>query len=519
MMSDARISVLLTQECWISKLPEQEEIFCLDRDWNIVNNLNHQNPVSQATPEHLAYVIYTSGSTGNPKGVMIQHDSLVNFTQAAVTNYGIVESDSILQFASISFDAAAEEIYPCLISGATLVLRTDEMLSSVTQFLQKCRDWQITVLDLPTAYWQQIAIELETGNITLPESLRLVIIGGERVSPEHVKIWQKHVGDYPQLINTYGPTEGTVVTTAYLIAANSNIQHEVTIGKAIANVQTYVLDTNLQPFPIGVSVELHIGGMCLARGYLNRQELTAEKFIPNPFSNQPDSRLYKTGDLVRYLQDGNIEFLGRIDNQVKIRGFRIELGEIESLLNTHPQINQAVVIASEDINSNKRLVAYVVTKNESLTTKQLREFLKSKLPEYMLPAAFVTLDYLPLTPNGKVDKKALLAPDSSSIQLENFVPPSNPTEEILASIWENVLGVEKVGINDNFFELGGHSLLATQVISRTRQAFSVEITLQSLFEKPTIAGLSDRIQTLVWLKESQSENIKVNENEMEEIEL
>ncbi|MEM7556783.1 MAG: amino acid adenylation domain-containing protein, partial [Cyanobacteria bacterium P01_A01_bin.84] len=269
MMTDAKISVLLTQECWISKLPQQEEIFCLDRDWNIVDNLNHQNPVSQAKPEHLAYVIYTSGSTGNPKGVMVQHDSLVNFTQAAVTNYGIVECDHILQFASISFDAAAEEIYPCLICGGTLVLRTDEMLSSVNYFIKKCRDWQITVLDLPTAYWQQIAIELETGNITLPELLRLVIIGGERVSPEYVKIWQKHVADYPQLINTYGPTEGTVVATAYTMTANSNIQHEVSIGKAIANVQTYVLDANLQPLPIGVAGELHIGGMGVARGYLN----------------------------------------------------------------------------------------------------------------------------------------------------------------------------------------------------------------------------------------------------------
>jgi acyl carrier protein len=345
-----------------------------------------------------------------------------------------------------------------------------------------------------------------------------VIIGGERVSPSHVKIWQTHVGDYPQLINTYGPTEGTVVATGYTIPADSNIQHEVPIGKPIAKVQTYVLDANLQPLPIGVAGELHIGGMGVARGYLNRSELTAEKFIPNPFSNESDSRLYKTGDLVRYLRDGNIEFIGRIDNQVKIRGFRIELGEIESVLNNHPQINQAVVIVREDISGNKSLVAYVITKNESLTTKQLRELLFEKLPEYMVPAAFVTLDSLPLTPNGKLDKKALPAPDSSSIQLENFVPPSNPTEEILATIWENILGVEKVGIHHNFFELGGHSLLATQVISRINQAFSVEITLQSLFEKPTIAGLEERIKTLEWLRESQEASVTNAVNEMEEVE-
>ncbi|MDY6899688.1 MAG: non-ribosomal peptide synthetase, partial [Cyanobacteriota bacterium] len=519
-MSDARISLMLTQEPLINNLPEQEtQIFCLDRDWDRLTNQNDQNPVSQTTPEHLAYVIYTSGSTGKPKGVMIQHDSLVNFTQAAVKNYSIVECDRILQFASISFDAAAEEIYPCLINGGTLVLRSEEMLSSVTHFLQNCRDWQITVLDLPTAYWQQIAIEIKTGNITLPASLRLVIIGGERVSPEHVKIWQTHVGDYPQLINTYGPTEATVVATVYPITSNLNIHSEVPIGKPIANVQTYVLDRNLQPLPIGIKGELHIGGIGLARGYLNRPELTKEKFIPNPFLNSPWERLYKTGDLVRYLPDGNIEFLGRIDNQVKIRGFRIELGEIESVLNTHAQVNQAVVIAREDIPVNKRLVAYLVTKNETLTTKQLRQFIKSKLPEYMVPSAFVILDKLPFTPNGKVDTKALPVPDKSSIQLENnFVPPSNPTEDILATIWSNILGVEKIGIHDNFFELGGHSLLATQVISRIRQEFSVEMPLKSLFEKPTISGLSDSIQTLVWLQESQSENITVNEDEMEEIE-
>ena len=293
----------------------------------------------------------------------------------------------------------------------------------------------------------------------------------------------------------------------------------ISIGKPIANTQIYILNKNLQPVPIGVPGELCIGGVGVARGYLNRPELTSYKFIQNPFSNSKSERLYKTGDLARYLPDGNIEFLGRIDNQVKIRGFRIETGEIESVLNTHPLVNQTLVIVREDIPGDKRLVAYLVT-NESLTTKQLREFLKSKLPEYMVPSAFVTLDSLPLTPNGKVDKKALPAPDLSSINLENnFVPPSNSTEEILVNIWADLLSFKKVGIHDNFFELGGHSLLATQVISRARQVFSVEISLKSLFEKPTISGLSDSIQTLLWLKKSQEVSIDNTDDEMEEIEL
>ena len=323
----------------------------------------------------------------------------------------------------------------------------------------------------------------------------MVIIGGERVSPEYVKTWQTHVGDYPQLINTYGPTEATVVATAYPIAANSNIDSEVPIGKPIANIQTYVLDRNLQPLPIGVRGELHIGGIGVARGYLNRPELTREKFIPNPFTNSTTERLYKTGDLVRYLSDGNIEFLGRIDNQVKIRGFRIELGEIESLLNTHPQVNQAVVLVREDIPGNKRLVAYLVTKNESLTTKQLREFLTSKLPEYMVPSAFVTLDTLPLTTNSKVDRKAL--PFSDSISRENeYVAPRTQSEETIANIFASVLRVQNVGIHDNFFELGGHSLLATQLISRLREAFSLEIPLRIVFESPTVAQLDQSLTEL-----------------------
>ncbi|MCP2731317.1 amino acid adenylation domain-containing protein, partial [Symplocastrum sp. BBK-W-15] len=416
MVEDAQISLLLTQDKFQQQFsnPEVRQI-CLDRDWSIISQEIIENPVSEVRTENLAYVIYTSGSTGKPKGVMINHQSLVNFTQAAIDEYRITQCDRVLQFASISFDAAAEEIYPCLTSGGTLVLRTDEMLNSIGTFLKACQDKKLTVLDLPTAYWQQMVSELTTTNLVLPDYLRLVIIGGERVLPESVKIWQESVGNYPQLMNTYGPTEGTVVATIYPIKTEIAIKKEVPIGRAIANVQTYILDQNLQPLPIGIPGELHIGGTGLARGYFNRPELTAEKFIPNPFEKSKVTlqkskldRLYKTGDLARYLPDGNIEFIGRIDNQVKIRGFRIELGEIEAVLIQHPDIQETVVIAREDIPGDKRLVAYIVSQKQTAPNlDELRRFLKEKLPDYMVPNAFVILEVLPLTPNGKLDRRAL----------------------------------------------------------------------------------------------------------------
>ncbi|MFB2937533.1 amino acid adenylation domain-containing protein [Aerosakkonemataceae cyanobacterium BLCC-F154] len=525
MVSDAQVQVLLTQEKLLPLFAQQivQHIICLDTNWGIFDE-SEENIPDSIQPDCLAYMIYTSGSTGKPKGVLISHRSLINFTRAAISEYEISQSenptgtlrDRILQFASISFDAAVEEIYPCLITGGTLVLRTDEMLSSPSTFLKACQDWKVTVLELPTAYWQQLVSELATTNLVLPKTLRLVIIGGERVLPESVRIWQQQVGDYPQLLNTYGPTEATVVATAYKVKASTPIQKEVPIGRALANVQTYILDRNLQPVPIGIPGELYLGGLGLARGYLNRPELTKEKFIANPFSNDPKARLYKTGDRVRYLPDGNIEFIGRIDNQVKIRGFRIELGEIEAVLIQHPTVKEAVVIAREDQPGNKRLVAYFISNSKESITNELRSFLKTKLPEYMVPSIFVRLDVLPLTLNGKVDRRALPIPEIEDTFSTNFVSPRNSTEEQLASIWSSVLGIERVGIHHNFFELGGHSLLATQVISRIGQAFQMELPLRALFEAPTVAQLGDRIDTILW---TQSTQAPLNVTNLEEGEL
>ena len=382
MFEDSQVSVLLTQQKLVARLPRQGYVVCLDTEWGRISQQSKENPVSQIQPENLAYLIYTSGSTGKPKGVMVQHHSLVNYTEARIVEYRLSSGDRILQFASMSFDGAVAEIYSCLASGATLVLRTEEMLSSVTTFLQKCRNYQLTVVELPTAYWHQLTFELAEGNVVLPETLRMVVIAGDRVSTERVDAWRKCVGEYPQLVNEYGPTETTVSATRCNLSKLEPATlsgREVPIGKPLPSIQVYVLDKNLQLVPIGVSGELYIGGVALARGYCKSPDLTAQRFIPNPFSQDPGDRLYKTGDLVRYLLDGNIEFLGRIDNQVKIRGFRIELGEIEAVLAQHHQVREAVVVVLEEEPGEKRVVAYVVSNQNEVDINNLRAFLKEKV--------------------------------------------------------------------------------------------------------------------------------------------
>ena len=489
MLEDSRLSLLLTSEKLVARLPENKaRVVLLDKDWSVISRQSSDKIASQAKQNFLAYVIYTSGSTGKPKGVEIEHRSLSNFVQAAQTEYGINKGDLVLQFASISFDTAAEEIYPCLVSGGTLILRTERMLNSASTFMQTCREWGITVLDLPTAYWQQIMAELEYSvERVLPDSVRLVIIGGERVLLESVKNWQQQVGVYPQLVNSYGPTEATVIATLQKITPSVTIEQEVPIGRALANVQIYILDAHLQPVPIGVPGEIHIGGAGLARGYLNRPELTAQKFIPNPFSDDPTSRLYKTGDKARYLPDGNIEFIGRIDNQVKIRGFRIELGEIEATLAQHPEVREAVVIVREDIPGDKRLFAYIVPEGEELAAIVLRSFLKSKLPSYMVPGAFVFLEAIPLTPNGKIDRRALPAPDNENLsESASLIPPRTNTELQLSQIWSEVLNIATVGVQDNFFDLGGHSLLAVRLMARIDRQLGIHLPLATLLTEPTI---------------------------------
>jgi amino acid adenylation domain-containing protein/non-ribosomal peptide synthase protein (TIGR01720 family) len=502
MLDDSQAKVLLTQQQLVNSIPNTDlQVICLDTNWELISTQSDKNSQTQVKANNLAYVIYTSGSTGKPKGVMIEHRSLANFAQTVKDKYEISNRDRVLQAASISFDAAAEEIYPCLVSGATLVLRTAEMLGTVSTFIQKCWEWELTVLMMGTAYWHQLTAELATTNETLPPSVRLLANGGEQWLPEKLNLWQKSM-EYrsrvqnlkapPMLMNGYGPTEATVLSTVYNLSELrlENTQGQQIIGTPFDNVQAYILDSFLQPVPIGVPGELHIGGMGLARGYLHHPDLTDAKFIAHPFKQS--ERIYKTGDLARYLPNGNIEFLGRIDNQVKIRGFRIELGEIETLLITHPQISEAVVIDSDDIPGVKRLVAYVVTRTSSEIKNQLRSFLKQKLPDYMIPSAFVVLDALPLTPNGKVDRRNLPKPDQNRPDsAANYVAPQTDVERTIATVWEEVLHLENIGIHDNFFEIGGHSLLATQIISRLRQILQMDLSVRTLFTAPTIASFAE----------------------------
>ncbi|NJO96370.1 MAG: amino acid adenylation domain-containing protein [Pleurocapsa sp. CRU_1_2] len=530
MLRDAQVPVLLTQQSLLDVLSEHKAKFvCLDTDWKAnaygtaspIATESQENLVNQTQSENLAYAIYTSGSTGTPKGVAIQHDSLVNYTETVCLEYELKPSDRILQFASIGFDVAAEEIFPCLVRGATLVLRTDEMLSSIPDFLQQCHCLGVTVLDLPTAFWHQLASQL-TATMPLPETLRLVIIGSESALPDRLKIWQQQVGQRVRLVNIYGPTETTIGATLCDLSRSIADETTVPIGRPIRNVQAYILDSYLQLVPVGVPGELYIGGVGVARGYLNQPELTIERFIPNPFEKSEVTKalaacsqksevnsqfllptsyflpptLYKTGDLARYRLDGNIEFLGRIDRQVKIRGFRIELEEIEAVMSQHPGIRETAIVVREDRPGNKCLVAYLVHKpQQTLTITELRSFLKEKLPEYMVPSIFMQLDALPLTPNGKVDRRSLPEPEQTRDELETaYVAPRTPLEQQLAEIWAQVLGIETVGIHDNFFALGGHSLLITQLFAQMRDTFKVNLSLRGLFKEPTVANVAETIE-------------------------
>jgi aspartate racemase len=499
MGEDAQVRVLLTQQRLRERLPVSgAEVVCLDTDWPQIMRERSENLDSGVQSQNLAYVIYTSGSTGQPKGVMIEHRSLVNYVEAAIEEYGIESTDRMLQFASISFDASAEEIYPCLARGGTLVLRTEQMIGAAAKFLEQCREWSLTVMSLPTAYWHEVVMQIEAEALTIPPSVRLVIIGGEPARLEAVELWQRLVGERVQLLNTYGPTEATVVATQCDLSRLTGVgaRKAVPIGRALRNVQTYILDSQLQPVPIGVPAELVLGGDGLARGYLNRPELTAEKFVPNPFCSEAGARLYRTGDLARWLADGTIEFLGRVDHQVKIRGFRIELGEIEALLRQHASVGECLVVDREDGPGDKRLVAYLVARNGSPPAMpELRNYLKEKLPEYMVPSVFVMLEALPLTPNGKVDRQALPVPNPTRSEPENsFVRPRNNLERQLTKIWQELLGIQLIGVKDNFFDFGGHSLLAVRLIARIEKSIGKSLPLATLFQAPTIEQLASTLR-------------------------
>jgi len=507
MMEDARLRIVLTKSPQMEHLPDTAvPSVCMDTDGKIIASHPTHNFSEAAAEDQLAYVIYTSGSTGTPKGVMISHRALANFVQSAGREYGITASDKVLQFASINFDASAEEIYPCLAQGANLVLRTDAMLDSMAVFLSRCRDWGITVLDLPTAFWVELTLALRQGALRLPESVRLVIIGGEQAHPGTLAVWQACVPASVRLLNTYGPTEATVVATVCDLCAYPKAPGEmpaVPIGRPIANVQAYILDQHMQPVPVGVIGELHLGGAGLAGGYLFRPDLTAQKFVPNPFSDAVQARLYKTGDLARYLPDGQIEYKGRTDAQVKIRGFRVEPGEIESVLLKHPGVTSAHVTIRATGNGRSVLAAYVATDlDHAAAPDQLRDHLKRRLPDWMLPSVLIPVDRLPRTPGGKIDAGAL--PQPSAVPpggREAFVAPRTPVELKLAEMWSEILNVPEIGVTQDFFSIGGHSLMVLRVISNIGKEWNVALPFRQFFETPTIAELAQSIEALIYLAE------------------
>jgi amino acid adenylation domain-containing protein len=515
-LEDAQISIILTQKKGIGDFSKTKaNVIYLESDWQKIRLCSQKNLADRVKGEDLAYIIYTSGSTGKPKGVMISHQALSNFIQSIIAEFAFAgrgkidktshdtlqkhnsqtKSDRVLQFASINFDAAIEEIYPCLCAGGTLVLRTDAMLASPQEFMTTCDRLQITILDLPTAYWHQLTAELVASNLALPESLRLVVIGGEKASPDLIRAWQKRInqlgrGENLQLVNTYGPTEATVSATLYRVPIHP--PHQIPIGRPLPEVLAYILDENLQPVPTGEIGELYIGGNNLSRGYFNKPELTLQKFICDPFSDSPEARIYKTGDLARFLPDGNIEFMGRIDHQVKIRGFRIELGEIETTLARHPAVREVVTVAQEYKAGDKRLIAYIVPQSgRSPTNKELRNFLSGKLPDYMMPSSFVLLERFPLTPNNKINISALPKPDKNNLNLdEEFIEANNDIERRLTSIWEKIFKIQPIGIKDDFFSLGGNSLLALSLVAEITKAFNQNFSPAILFETPTIEKLA-----------------------------
>jgi amino acid adenylation domain-containing protein len=488
-LRDSQAPVLVTSRGLHSELAGSAEALFLEADWKILSAQSQENLPQIANPEDVAYVIYTSGSTGNPKGVMLTHRGLVNHGTASIDLYGLKPGDRMLQFASLSFDIAIEEIFPTWFAGGAVVFRSDDMSLDAVDFLRWIRQKQITVLDLPTAYWHELVHGAAESREQLPESLRLVIVGGEKASASAYSTWLKVGGMRVRWVNTYGPTEGSVIASAYEPDPARPFPENLPIGRPIANVRLYVLDSDLQPVAIGEPGELHIGGAGVARGYLNQPELTEAKFIADPFSADPSDRLYKTGDIVRYLPDGNIEFQGRVDFQVKIRGFRIELAEIESVLERHPGVAQAVVTARE-VQGVKRLAGYIVALSEAVTSVDLRSHVRSSLPDYMVPADFVFLKSFPLTPNGKVDRRALPEPASTDEERpEDFVAPRDENEAAMAKLWEQVLGKKLISIRDNFFELGGHSLLAIRLTRQIEKRFAKKLTITALLQAPTVESL------------------------------
>jgi aspartate racemase len=511
MLEDVAAPIVLTEAGLLkAAVPDGTSVVQFSQERPAFAAESSSNPSAGSIPSDIAYALYTSGSTGRPRGVLLPHAGLANYTQAAVQLFGLRSGDRMLQFCSISFDAAVEEIFSTWAAGATLVFRRDDVSLEPSELLGWAAEQRITVMDLPTAYWHEWVYALPTLSQKIPPALRLVIVGGEKSSTEAYATWHKFVGNRVRWINTYGPAEASVVTTAHepQLKADDSVPTVLPIGRPVANARVYLLDSKLNPVPVGVPGELHIGGAGVARGYLNLPRLTEEKFIRDIFSEDPSARLYKTGDLARYLPDGEIEFVGRRDNQLKIRGFRIEPGEIEAALIQHPGIHEAAIVLREDVPGNKRLVAYVVRSEQgSATESELRQHVQMRLPEYMVPSEFVFLQSMPLTPNGKINRRALPTEPALKFDLGLDAAPAttaiDPLQAQLIQIWEELLGRKPIGTRDNFFDLGGHSLLAARLMHRVKQVFEKTLPLAVLLQAPTVEQLAAVLRN-GWSNDSSS---------------
>jgi amino acid adenylation domain-containing protein len=492
MLTDARCLVVVTQGALVERVPAPAtQVVRLDADWAEIARQPVSAPASGAGPDTLAYVIYTSGSTGQAKGTLINHGCVTRLFAASEAWFGFGRHDVWTLFHSYAFDFSVWELWGALLYGGRLVVVSYWVSRTPEAFHELLGREDVTVLNqTPSAFGQLIRLDALSDRAL---GLRVVIFGGEALNFGELRPWLERYGEErPRLVNMYGITETTVhVTYRPVRIADVERVGVSGIGRPLPDLQVYVLDGLLEPLPIGVLGELYVGGAGVARGYLGRVGLTAERFVPSPFGN--GDRLYRTGDVVRYLADGNLEFVGRVDRQVKIRGYRIEVGEIEATLLSHGGVDQAVVVAREDAPGDKRLVGYVVGVSGAVDASALRAHVQRSLPDYMVPSAFVALDALPLTANGKVDRKALPAPEGHP-EVGQYVAPRTPSEEVLIGIWCEVLRLERVGVHDNFFALGGHSLLGTRIIARLRDMLGVELPLRALFEAPTVEGMAERIE-------------------------
>ncbi len=487
-IKDSELPITIAKQAQVANLPQNAaRIIVLEQEWETIDRYSSENPISDVTADHVAYTIYTSGSTGKPKGVQVLHGTVVNLLESMRLEPGLTAQDKILAVITISFDMSIPELFLPLSVGAQIIMASDREVSDGVLLAQAMAKSATTVMQATPATWRLL---LATGWQGDPQLK--IICGGEAMTRN---LADRLLERCASLWNMYGPTETTVYSAIYQVQPGTEA---IPIGHPVANTQIYMItgqcrrkeDPLIQAVP-GQQGEVYIGGDGLARGYLNQPEMTAERFIPDPFSSKPGARLYKTGDLARLLPDGNIQYMGRADHQVKIRGYRIELGDIDAALSQYPDVLEAAVIVREDSAGEKRLVAYIVSKTNTNLGFKLRGYLKEKLPEYMVPATFVMMDSMPLTPNGKIDRRALPAPSQERPPLEQvFVAPRNPTEQKLVQIWSQILDIQSIGIHDNFFDLGGHSLFVAKMVFQLEEVFQVKLPLSRFFESPTIDGIA-----------------------------